>query len=89
MNTFRIVLGVESLTMIVNAENKNKGGRLMFSTGLLLSAGATVVIAVTDRVLEDTGFYWLSTLLKIAIPLIGIGFAVYFLETNALLGWLR
>jgi hypothetical protein len=61
----------------------------MFSVGLLLSAGATVLIAVTDKVLEDTGFYWLGTALKIAIPLIGMGMAVWFLETNSLLHWLK
>jgi hypothetical protein len=61
----------------------------MFSVGLLISAGATVAIALADRLLEDTGFYWLGTALKIAIPLIGMGFAIYFLETNSLLRWLK
>jgi hypothetical protein len=61
----------------------------MFSAGLLASVGITVLIAVTDKVLEDTGFYWLGTVLKIAIPLIGMGFAVYFLETNSILRWLK
>jgi hypothetical protein len=61
----------------------------MFSAGLLASVGITVLIAVTDKVLEDTGFYWLGTALKIAIPLIGLGLAVYFLETNSILRWLK
>ena len=61
----------------------------MFSTGLLLSAGATVLVAVTDKILEDTGYYWLGTVLKIAVPLIGMGVAVWFLETNPLLHWLK
>lgn len=61
----------------------------MFSAGLLASVGITVLIAVTDKVLEDTGFYWLGTALKIAIPLIAMGFAVYFLETNSILRWLK
>ncbi|KAB2337672.1 hypothetical protein F7731_08755 [Cytobacillus depressus] len=61
----------------------------MFSAGLLLSAGTTVVIAVTDKVLEETGIHWLGTILKIAIPLTAMALGVYFLETNALLRWLR
>jgi hypothetical protein len=61
----------------------------MFSAGLLASVGITVLVAVTDKVLEDTGFYWLGTALKIAIPLIGMGFAIYFLETNSILRWLK
>jgi hypothetical protein len=61
----------------------------MFSAGLLLSAGATVVIAVTDKILEETGFQWVATILKVAIPLAGMALGVYFLETNPILGWLR
>jgi hypothetical protein len=61
----------------------------MFSAGLLASVGITVLVAVTDKVLEDTGFYWLGTALKIIIPLIGMGFAIYFLETNSILRWLK
>ena len=61
----------------------------MFSTGLLLSAGVTVVVAVTDRVLEDTGFHWVSTILKLTLPLAGFAFGVYFLQHNPILGWLK
>jgi hypothetical protein len=34
----------------------------MFSTGMLLAAGGTIVIAVVDKALEETGFYWLGTI---------------------------
>jgi hypothetical protein len=61
----------------------------MFSAGLLLSAGATVLIAITDRTLEDTGFYWLSTILKLALPIAGMALGVYFLQHNPILGWLK
>lgn len=62
----------------------------MFSTGLLVSAGATIGIAILDKQLEDTGFFWLSTALKLVIPLIGLGFGVYFLEHNPITTrWLR
>lgn len=61
----------------------------MFSTGLLLSAGATIVLAVADKVLEDTGIQWMGTLLRLAIPIAGMILGVYFLEHNALLRWLK
>jgi hypothetical protein len=61
----------------------------MFSAGLLLSAGATVVIAIADKVLEETGIHWLGTVLRIAVPLAGIVLAVYFLQTNPIVGWLK
>lgn len=61
----------------------------MFSAGLLLSAGATILIAVVDKTLEETGFHVLGTILKIAVPLAGMALGVYFLQTNPILGWLR
>lgn len=61
----------------------------MFSTGLLVSAGVTVVVALTDNILESTGNQWLGTILKIAIPLTGLAFGVYFLEHNEILRWIR
>jgi hypothetical protein len=61
----------------------------MFSAGLLLSAGATVAVAILDKALEETGIHWLSTVLRIVVPLTGMVLAVYFLQTNPLNGWLR
>ena len=61
----------------------------MFSTGLLLSAGATIALAVTDKLLEESGIQWVGTILRIAVPLAGMALGVYFLENNPLLGWLR
>ncbi|MEH7389671.1 hypothetical protein [Bacillus sp. JJ1474] len=61
----------------------------MFSTGLLLSAGATVIIAIVDKTLEDSGYLWLGTVLRIAVPIAGMALGVYFLQTNPILGWLR
>lgn len=61
----------------------------MFSTGLLISAGATLGIALLDKALENTGFFWLGTILKLAIPLSGMALGVYFLNHNSILGWLR
>lgn len=61
----------------------------MFSTGMLLAAGGTIAIALADKALENTGFYWLSTILKLALPLAGMAVGVYFLEHNAILEWLK
>jgi hypothetical protein len=61
----------------------------MFSAGLLLSAGATIVVAIADKALEESGIHWLGTALRIAVPLIAMGLAVYFLQTNPLNGWLK
>jgi hypothetical protein len=61
----------------------------MFSVGLLISAGITLTAALADKALEDTGFYWLGTILKLAIPITGMILAVYFLQTNPILRWLK
>lgn len=61
----------------------------MFSAGLLLSAGATLILAVTDKALEETGFYWVSTILKLTLPIVGMALGVYFLNNNPILGWLK
>jgi hypothetical protein len=61
----------------------------MFSTGLLLSAGATVAVVLIDKALEDSGYYWVGTILKIALPLAGMALSIYFLEHNPILRWLK
>ncbi len=60
----------------------------MFSTGLLLSAGVTIVVAIADKTLEDSGYHYLGTILRIAVPLAGMAMGVYFLQTNPILRWL-
>jgi hypothetical protein len=77
---------VENLIIIAHVENK--GGKNMFSTGLLVSAGVTILAAVVDRQLEESGYFWLGTILKLAVPICGLAFGVYFLEHNAILRWL-
>lgn len=61
----------------------------MFSGGMILAAGATIGIALVDKALESTGFYWVSTVLKLAIPIAGMALGVYFLEHNPINGWLK
>lgn len=61
----------------------------MFSTGLLLSAGATITVVLVEKALDNAGYYWLSTIIKIALPFAGMALGIYFLEHNAILRWLR
>jgi hypothetical protein len=91
MNTFQLVLGAESLTLIATVENKNKGdGKIMlFGPGILIAGGSCIAVAVLDRIAEDCGIQWLSTSLKLVLPIVAMAASIYFLETNAILGWLR
>lgn len=61
----------------------------MFSTGMLISAGVTVTVALVEKILDETGYMWIGTTLRIIIPLASMVLGVYFLEHNALLRWLR
>jgi hypothetical protein len=61
----------------------------MFSTGMLISAGATITIALIEKSLDDIGYMWIGTTLRIIIPLASMLCGVYFLEHNALLRWLK
>jgi hypothetical protein len=61
----------------------------MFSTGLLVSAGATITIALVEKVLDETGYMWLGMTLRIAVPLASMLLGVYFLEHNSILKWLK
>lgn len=61
----------------------------MFTAGLLFSAGATITVALVDKVLEESGIHWLGTVLRIAIPLAGLALGVYFLEHNAIVRWIK
>jgi hypothetical protein len=61
----------------------------MFSTGLLVSAGITVTAAIVEKSLDELGYMWIGSTLRIIIPLASMVLGVYFLEHNALLRWLR
>lgn len=62
---------------------------MLFEPMFFVAGGATLALALLDKTLSDYGFYGLSTTLKILVPLAGLAAGVYFLETNAILGWLR
>ena len=61
---------------------------MLFTPGLLLAAGATLIVAVADKTLEEFGWHWLGTCLKIIVPLAGMAAGIYFLENNPLVWWI-
>lgn len=61
---------------------------MLFGPGMFLAAGATIGIALIDKLCEEFGFHWLGTAIKLILPIVGFTLAIYFLETNALLWWL-
>lgn len=62
---------------------------MLFEPMFFVAGGATLALALLDKTLSDYGFHGLSTTLKILVPLAGLAAGVYFIETNAILGWLR
>lgn len=62
---------------------------MLFTPTLLVAGGATVALACLDKTLDSYGFHTLGTALRIVLPLAALLAGVYFIETNALLGWLR
>lgn len=61
---------------------------MLFTPGLIVAAGATIVLVAVEKTLEDFGVHWVGTALKLALPLIGMAVGVYFLETNPILWWI-
>jgi len=62
---------------------------MLFTPSILLAGGATLVLAALDKTLEDTGFHMIGTILRIALPIAAFAAGIYFIEHNAILGWLR
>lgn len=62
---------------------------MLFTPTLLLAGGATIVLAAVDKTLEAYGFGVLGTILRIALPIAAFAAGIYFIEMNALIGWLR
>lgn len=60
---------------------------MLFTPMILVAGGATLLIAGIDRTLSDLGFHGLNTFLRIALPIAAFAAGIYFIETNALLGW--
>ncbi|TCJ05029.1 hypothetical protein [Cytobacillus praedii] len=62
---------------------------MLFGPGILIAGGATILLACIDKTLESYGFQFLGSVLRIAIPLAAMAAGVYFIETNAMIGWLK
>jgi hypothetical protein len=62
---------------------------MLFEPMFFVASGVTIALACLDKTLESYGFHLLSSILKIAIPLIGLAAGIYFIETNPLLEWLK
>jgi hypothetical protein len=62
---------------------------MLFGPGVLITGASFITIVVLEKTAEDFGITWLSTTLRLVVPIVAILFAVFFLETNALLRWLR
>jgi hypothetical protein len=61
---------------------------MLFTPGILLAAGATLAVAVVDKTLEEFGWHWLGTALKVIVPLAGMAVGIYFLENNPIVWWI-
>ncbi|MFD0827088.1 hypothetical protein ACT8ZR_15725 [Neobacillus sp. M.A.Huq-85] len=62
---------------------------MLFGPGILIAGGSFIAITLLDKLAEEVGIYWIGTTLKLLIPVIAMVASIYFLETNALLRWLR
>ncbi|MDQ0270705.1 hypothetical protein [Cytobacillus purgationiresistens] len=68
---------------------KTEAEEMLFTTTMLLAAGSTILVAAVDKTAETYGFHALGTVIRILLPLAGLAAGVYFIETNALIGWLK
>ena len=62
---------------------------MLFGPGILIAGCSFITVVVLEKTAEDFGITWLSSTLKLVVPIAAILFAIFFLETNALLRWLR
>jgi hypothetical protein len=62
---------------------------MLFEPSFFIAAGGVIAVAVVERLADDFGFYWLGNVLKFVIPLAALVAGAYFIETNAIIGWLR
>lgn len=61
---------------------------MLFGPGILIAGSITLALACIDKTVESYGFYWLGTVIKILLPLIGFAAGIYFIETNPILEWI-
>ncbi|EKN66047.1 hypothetical protein BABA_17427 [Neobacillus bataviensis LMG 21833] len=61
----------------------------MFGPGIIIAGGSIIAVALLDKVAEDTGIIWLSVALKLLVPIAALAVSVYFLQSDAILRFLR
>jgi hypothetical protein len=61
---------------------------MLFEPMILVAGGATLLIAGIDKTLSEFGFHGLGTIIRFALPILAFAAGIYFIETNALIGWL-
>lgn len=62
---------------------------MLFEPMFFIAGGITIALACLDKTFESYGFHAIGNVLKIALPLAGLAAGVYFIETNAIIGWLK
>lgn len=62
---------------------------MLFGSGILLAGGGLLAVILLDTAADQLGFHLLGNVVKIILPIVGFALAIYFLETNALIGWLK
>jgi hypothetical protein len=62
---------------------------MLFESTVIIGGGSIVALAVLEKLAEDYGYSWLGGTIKLLVPIAGLAVAVYFLEFNPLLHWLR
>lgn len=61
----------------------------MFGPGMLIAGGSIIAVALLDKVAEDCGIVWLSMTLKLIVPIAAFAVSVYFLQSSAIMRFIR
>jgi hypothetical protein len=61
----------------------------MFGPGILIAGGSIIAVALLDKLAEDTGIVWLSMTLKLLVPIAALAISVYFLQSDAIMRFIR
>jgi hypothetical protein len=61
----------------------------MFGPGIIIAGGSIIAVALLDKVAEECGIGWLSTTLKLLVPVAALVISVYFLQSDAVMRFIR
>ncbi len=62
---------------------------MLFNGTMLIAGGSVIALVCLEKTADSFGWYWLGSVAKLLIPIAAFAAGVYFIETNAILGWLR